>query len=155
MTKEKLEEKKQELQKLQELKAELIQKRQSFLENDIIQEFLALEDLLNEANKKSSHLEHIIEAETQDWCPHPVWCVLDKDTDPYEGRTYLRCICIECGKIEEGMQRDFPSEQTIYSSLENPLGQVFATWKNFKKDAPQTQEQAKKFTKMIKAQNYR
>ena len=54
MKKEELEEKKQELQKLQELKAELIQKRQSFLENDIIQEFLALEDLINEGKLKNT-----------------------------------------------------------------------------------------------------
>ena len=136
-------EKKRELQELQELKAELISERQRFLEDSTVQDFLTLEKWIRETSENYDNLKKAMQEE----CPHPIWFALNRDVDPYEGRIYLTCRCLECGKVKEAYPRDF-SEVIFPSTLS--LGQAISEWEKFKDTFPNTKDKAKTFIKVIK-----
>ena len=143
MTGEELEVKKRELQELRKLKAELISERQRFLENSSIQDFLTLEKRISETSEDCNNLQKII----RDGCPHPIWYALKRDVHTYTGRTYLTCMCVECGKVRKAYPQDF--SEVIFKSTLSP-SQAVSEWEKFKDTFPNTKDKVKTFTKVIK-----
>ena len=115
MESKKYKELKDKLLKLNESRNELIEARQKLLENDIVKQYVALDDELSETNLEYRRLYRDLIREKQNTCSHPVWYFMDGFTDRYEGRAYWSCKCVACGKeIREMRSRNYPNDRVIW-----------------------------------------
>lgn len=70
-------------------------------------------DIIKEYNKCNQEREKIyrnicdLETSLQDNCNHQMWYFLSSSTDDYEGRTYFRCRCLDCDKVDEDRSKYF------------------------------------------------
>lgn len=145
---------KERLDSLREGLKELEGAREKLLEDENVQEYVACESLLQETVNEIKSLSQKITEMVQKNCSHPVWYLLDKDTEPYEGRTYFKCRCVECGKVETGYARDF--DTVIRNDVS--YGEAVQKWSEFSHSFPDNDfylnEKGKTFTKLMRSKKH-
>lgn len=150
MTGEEIKKSKELLASLKEGIKELENIRQELLEEPEVQEYVAVSSLLRETKARIINLNQDIVYSEQENCQHPVWLLLHRDVDYWEGRVYFKCRCVACGKEKTGYGRDFPDGRIIYDTTINDLREKWEKFsKKFLDDSSSIEEKGKAFTKIF------
>lgn len=150
MTDEEIRKSKEVLASLKEGREELEHIREELLEDPKVQDYVAASNLLRETNARIITLNQDIVYSEQENCQHPVWVLLNRDDDYWEGRVYFKCRCIVCGKEKTGRPFSFPKDRVIYDSSIMDLSEKWETFsKKFLDDNSSIEEKGKAFTKIF------
>ena len=97
----------EEIQKLSEAKDILDYKIHLLKQKTLIQKYIELSEKDNSISQSLIVKRNELIKYKQKICKHPLWYRVDYSNCGYEGRSYLLCECLECGKREEGTKGDF------------------------------------------------
>ena len=81
--------------------------QKELLQDEKVQRYVQLNDLLQEYGSIVEILERKHIANIQNDCKHNLWYLLTSETDSYEGRTYWTCRCLDCDMVRESRSHNF------------------------------------------------